>query len=191
MRTVMVLAAILATACSAALPPAASASASASASRSAAPPESPLTFRVGAPQAQMVATLVAFLDASNSGRVDAALALLTENVGISDCGYSPVRLITATGSAAARQWLSDRAADHDQLVLESIRNDNPDPTTGSHVVALSYARRTSDSLRSLGYPNGVRPQTATKVVFTATDDRIRAFANGPFGGPLSLCEPRP
>ena len=38
---------------------------------------------------------------------------------------------------------------------------------------------------------GIQPQTATKVVFTATDDRIRGFANGPFGGPLSLCEPRP
>jgi hypothetical protein len=150
-----------------------------------------LTFVVGAPQARMVATLMAFLDASNGGRVEAALAILTDDVSISDCGYRPTRLITANGSAAARQWLSERAADHDQLVLESIRNENPDPTTGSHVVGVSYARRSSDTLRSLGHPNGVGPQIASKVVFTATDDRIRAFANGPFGGSLSSCEPRP
>jgi len=100
----------------------------------------------------MVATVVALLDAFNSGRVDVALAFLT-------------------------------------LVLESVRNENPDPSTGAHVVAVAYARRTSDTLRALGFPNGINPQAATKVVFTATDDRIRAFANGPFGGPSELCRP--
>ena len=73
--------------------------------------------------------------------------------------------------------------------LESVRNENPDPSTGAHVVAVAYARRTSDTLRALGFPNGINPQAATKVVFTATDDRIRAFANGPFGGPSELCRP--
>lgn len=139
----------------------------------------------------MVATVVAFLDAYNSGRVDAALALMAENAGISDCDYRAVRVITADGTEAVRQWLRDRAADHDQLMLESIANENPDAATGSHVVAVSYARRTSDTLRALGLPNGIDPHLATKVVFTATDDRIRTFANGPFGGDQNLCRPTP
>ena len=189
-RGLMLAGAILGIACSGSVSPSPS-PATPSPPATTAAASSALTFNVGAPQARMVATLIAFLDASNAGRVDAALALLTDDVGISDCGYRPIRLITATGTAAARQWLTERAADHDQLVLESIRNENPDPTSGSHVVAASYSRRSSDTLRSLGFAGGIDPQTATKVVFTATDDRIRGFANGPFGGPLSLCEPRP
>ena len=137
----------------------------------------------------MVATLVAFLDAYNAGRVDAALALLTADVSVSDCDYRAVGVTFANGTEAARRWLLDRAADHDQLVLESIRNENPDPTTGSHVVAVAFTRRTSDTLRSLGFPNGIAPGLADKVVFTGTDDRIRGFANGPGGGSAEFCRP--
>ncbi len=146
----------------------------------------PLTFLTSAQQARMVATLVAFLDAYNAGRVEVALALLTSDVSISDCDYRAVRVTFANGTEAARQWLRDRAADHDQLVLESVRNENPDPSTGSHVVAVAYTRRTSDTLRSLGFVNGVEPRTATKVVFMSSDDRIRGFANG---GTDQLCRP--
>jgi hypothetical protein len=116
---------------------------------------------------------------------------MSDDVSISDCDYRALKVLTPNGREAARQWLSERAADHDHLVLESIRNENPDPTTGSHVVAVSYARRTSDTLLALGVPKGIEPQTATKAVFTATDDRLRVFANGPFGGPIELCRPRP
>jgi hypothetical protein len=126
----------------------------------------------------MVGTLVAFLDAYNAGRVDAALALLTSEVSTSDCDYRAARVTFANGSEAVRQWLRDRAGNHDQLVLQSVRNENPDPSSGSHVVGVAYARRTSDTLRSLGFANGVEPQAATKVVFTSSDDRIRTFANG-------------
>ena len=145
---------------------------------------------VGAPQARMVATLVAFLDAYNAGDVDRALALMTDDVSISDCDYRAPAVLSPIGRSAARQWLTDRAADHDRLILESVVNENPDPASGSHVVAVSYARRTSDTLRALGFPDGIEPQAATKAVFTATDDRLRAFANGPFGGPIDLCKPR-
>ena len=160
-------------------------------SASSVPSPSPLTFRVGAPQARMVATLVGFLDAYNAGDVDRALALMTDDVSISDCDYRALAVLSPIGRIAARQWLSDRAADRDQLILESVRNENPDPASGSHVVAVSYSRRTSDTLRALGFPDGIEPQAATKAVFTATDDRLRAFANGPFGGPIDLCKPGP
>ncbi len=184
-----VLVTVLASACSATGVPTASPSATAPIARSATPTSDPLTFRVGPSQARMVTTFTAFLDAYNAGAVDRALALLTDDVGISDCDYRGPKLLTATGRDAARQWLADRAADHDRLDVESILNANPDPTSGSHVVAVSYSRRTSDTLRALGFPNGIKPQGATKAVFTTTDDKIRAFANGPFGGPIEACRP--
>jgi len=134
----------------------------------------------------MVATLVAFLDAYNAGRVDAALALLTSDVVASDCDYRAASSVSVSGIEAARRWLQQRADDHDQLVLESVANENPDPATGSYVVAVSYARRTSDTLRALGYPNGLSPRLATKVVFSTSDDHIRAFANG---GNSEFCRP--
>jgi hypothetical protein len=139
----------------------------------------------------MVATLVGFLDVYNAGRVDDALRFFVDEGSVSDCDYRNVSLITTTGRDATRKWLQDRAADHDQLVVRSIINENPEPSSGSHVVAASFSRRTSDTLRSLGFPNGVEPRLTAKVVFTATDDHIRAFANGPFGGSLEVCRPGP
>jgi hypothetical protein len=188
---VVLLAVTLAAACSEAVVATPSPSSPPPAARTAAPTPDPLTFRVGGSQARMVATLVAFLDAYNSGDVSRALALVSDDVSISDCDYRGPTLLNAIGRDATRQWLTDRVADHDQLTLESIRNENPDPTSGSHVVAVSYSKRASDTLRALGYPNGIVPQTATKVIFTAADDRLRAFANGPFGGPIALCRPQP
>jgi len=111
----------------------------------------------------MVATVVAFLDAYNGGHVEAVLALMTEDASVSDCDYRTASGVSARRTEEIRQWLRDRAADHDQLVLESIANENP---TGSHIVAVSYAKRTSD-------------------------DRIRTFANGPGGGASDLCRPIP
>jgi len=130
-----------------------------------------------------------WLDAYNAGRVEAALVLMADNAGISDCDYRAVHVITADGKEALRQWLVDRAADHDQLIVDHIFNENPDPASGSHVIGVVYARRTSDTLRALGFGSGIDPRSATKVVFTSTDDRIRSFANGPFGGDQQLCRP--
>jgi hypothetical protein len=148
-----------------------------------------LIFHNSAPQARMVATLVTFIDAYNAGRVEDALSFLADDVVTSDCDFRSSRVTTADGIAAARQWLRERAADHDQLVLQSIANQNPDPSSGSHVVAVAYVRRTSDTLRALGFINGITPNGVTKVVFTPSDDRIRAFANGPLGGGSDLCRP--
>lgn len=145
----------------------------------------PLTFHASASQARMVATVLAFIDAYNAGRVDAALAVLAPDVHASDCDYRTASPVFLDGTDAVRQWLRDRAADHDQLVLESIVNENPDPTARGF--AVSYGRRTSDTLRSLGFSAGVIPRLATKVAFTASDDRIRAFGNG---GNSEFCRPR-
>lgn len=148
------------------------------------PASTATTFRISASQARMVATVIAFIDAYNTARVDAALALLTPDVTVSDCDYRSASTVSLRGADAVGRWLRDRAADRDQLIIESIVNTNPDPT--EHVVAVSYAKRTSDTLRSLGFSNGVTPRIATKVVFTTSDDRIRAFMSG--GNP-ELCRP--
>src|SRR5207244_10144189 len=130
-----------------------------------------LTRHISTWQARIVATLVAFLGAYNAGQADTALAILTPDVVTSDCDYRGVHVTTVNRTEAVRDWLRERADDHDQLVLESIANENPDPASGSHVVAVTYRRRTTDTLRALGFPNGIAPQLASKVVFTATDDR--------------------
>ncbi len=154
----------------------------------------PLTFALSASQVSMVGALTAFLSAYNAGQVSAAQFWLTDDVQISDCGYRPVGLITASGKAQALEWLNQRKADHDHLTIDRVENENPDPATGSHVLGVVYARRTSDTLASLGFPSGIVPQGATKVVFNATDDKIRAFANGPGGAgsvqTLAICTPK-
>lgn len=142
------------------------------------PTPTPLIFRVTADEARMTATVVAFLDAYNAGRVDAALAYLTPDVAILDCDYRSGKVFNVHTTPGAREWLRNRAGDHDFLVLESIKNENPDMSTGSHVVAVSYAKRTSDTLRSLGYPSGVLPSLGAKIVFNETNDLMRTFMAG-------------
>src|SRR5207249_2030418 len=85
-----------------------------------APTPTPLTFHNSASQARIVATLIAFLDAYNAGHVDTALAMLTPDVVTSDCDYRGVHVTTANRTEAVREWLRERADDHDQLVLESV-----------------------------------------------------------------------
>jgi len=48
----------------------------------------------------------------------------------------------------------------------------------STALGVVYARRTSDTLRSLGQPDGIKPQLATKIILTADGKRIGAFSNG-------------
>jgi len=62
------------------------------------------------------------------------------------------------------QWLRKRFADHDRLTLARAADDNPGQPVG--VLGVWYARRTSDTLRSLGRPRGIVPQVGQKLVFT-------------------------
>jgi hypothetical protein len=40
-------------------------------------------------------------------------------------------------------------------MLAEELNENPDPSGGSHVVTVDDARRSNDTLRSLGLPDGI------------------------------------
>jgi hypothetical protein len=129
---------------------------------------------------------VAFLHAYNAGQADRALALFASAPAVSDCDYQAVRTVSFVGRSRVASWLRARIAGHDRLRLGRVWNENPDDQP---VVAVDYDRRTSDRLRALGFPNGIRPALATKVTFTA-EHRILRFANGPYGGSDELCRPK-
>ena len=57
------------------------------------------------------------------------------------------------------------------------------------VVGVVWALRSSDSLKSLGFPKGIRPQLSAKVDFDRTTNQITRFANGPYGGDQRSCRP--
>lgn len=143
-------------------------------------------FSVTGAQAQQIAVVVAFLDAYNAGQLQAALSAFAANAVVSDCDYRAAKNSDFHGRAEIAGWLRARIADHDHLTPAHLDNNNPDQPVG--VIGIQYQRRTSDTLRSLGFPTGIRPNLATKAIFTA-DDHIQSFANGPFGGPPEPCRP--
>ncbi|HZD70600.1 MAG TPA: hypothetical protein VFA45_17400 [Actinomycetes bacterium] len=143
-------------------------------------------FSVTGAQAQQIAVVVAFLDADDAGQLQAALSSFATNAIVSDCDYRAAKDSDFHGRAEIAGWLRARMADHDHLTPAHLFNNNPDQPVG--VIGIQYQRRTSDTLRSLGFPTGIRPNIATKVIFTA-DDHIQSFANGPFGGPSEPCRP--
>lgn len=143
--------------------------------------------RLTATQARATAVVVAFLDAYNAGDLSSALALLTEDVLVSDCDYGKRATVTAYGKQGASAWLNSRIADHDRFVLAELYFGEPN-AEGAFAVAVSYERRTSDTLRSLGFPDGIRPRLATKTVVTESGDRLRVFNNGPgVGATIGTC----
>jgi hypothetical protein len=105
---------------------------------------------------------------------------------VSDCDYRKVEDVDFHGRIEITGWLRARMADHDHLMVGRIYDENPEQPVG--VVGVEYQRRTSDTLRALGFASGIRPKVATKVVFTP-DGHFQRFANGPFGGPSEVCRP--
>jgi hypothetical protein len=84
-------------------------------------------------------------------------------------------------------WLRARFRDRDRLTLSRIYNENPNQ---GRAAGVEFSRRTSNSLRAMGFRNGIRPRVAAKVVFTPAG-RIAVFAFGPGGGNPELCRPEP
>lgn len=144
-------------------------------------------FSLTALQARQVAATVAFIQAYNAGHVEEAVGWLDDAVVASDCDYERADVLLVSGKAQARQWLAQRAANHDRLTMSRVWNENPDDQS---VVGITYERRTSDSLARLGFANGITPKLATKVVFRDHPLRIIAFANGPGGGNRLICRAR-
>jgi hypothetical protein len=144
--------------------------------------QTPGVFSVSAAQAREVAVVVEFLRAYNAGRPRQALALLAANPNVSDCDYRAAEGVQFKGRAAVAGWLRQRSADHDRLTLARIFDQNPDQPVG--VAGVEYQRRTSDTLRALGFRTGITPGT-TKMIFTA-DHHIQWFVSG---GSSGSCRP--
>lgn len=147
----------------------------------------PGTFTVNAAQAKQVTAVVEFLRAYNRARLHPALAVLAAQPSGSDCDYRREQSFTFRGREATVRWLRGLFRDRDRLTLARIYNENANQ---SRVVAVEFSRRTSDSLRAMGFRNGIRPRVAAKVVFTP-GTRIATFAFGPGGGDPELCRPEP
>ena len=174
MGRILRLALVLAVACTPTTAPSASPYPTGNAAATAEPrPTSTLTFAVGADQARFIATLVRFVDAFNAEDLPGATALLTDDIVGGDCDYARHELIVFRNKSEATAWLRGRAADHDRLRIADIVNSNPDPLTGSRVVAVSWLSRTSALL-----PRPMGPHGAAKVVFSQDGSAIRAFNNG-------------
>jgi hypothetical protein len=137
-----------------------------------------------------VALAEQFIAAFNRGDRAAALALLVDEVSVSDCDYKAAADVEYRGRDQVSQWLTARIADHDHLTVERIENGNTDPSSAA--IGVTFARRTSDSLRGSGFANGIKPKSSAKIRFVGSGDdlRIETFANGPGGGPSELCAPR-
>jgi len=127
---------------------------------------------------------MAFVDAFNAGDLARAMAAFGPRPAVSDCDYRAVRAVEFTGRAEVARWLRDRFADHDHLTVSRIFNE----TKARRVVGVEWAGRASDTLASLGFPHGIQPALAAKVVFTSYG-RIFTFANGPVGGSSDFCRP--
>jgi hypothetical protein len=142
-----------------------------------------------ASDAPRVALAEQFIDAFNRGDSAALLGLLVDDPSVSDCDYTAAADVEFRGRDQVSQWIAARIADHDHLTVERIENGNPDPSSAA--IGVTFNRRSSDSLRALGFLTGIHPKSSAKIRFAGTGNglRIEAFANGPGGGPAKLCAP--
>jgi hypothetical protein len=154
-----------------------------------APPVKPTTFTLTALQAAEVSVVAQFIAAYNARQLRKALALFTPDANASDCDYKNARGLKFGGRQQVSRWLQQRFADRDHLVVSRIYDKNPQQPLG--VVVIEYARRTNNTLRALGFPNGIIPPLASKIGFSGTAARvqIQAFGNGPWDGPDKACRP--
>jgi hypothetical protein len=142
---------------------------------------------LAAVRARQVSTVVRMVDAYNAGRLDQLLPLLEDGVGWTDCDYKVGALVTLTGKAEVTSYLRQRFADRDQLDIGTVFNQNPDPASSDLTAGVEFSRRSSDTLRAMGFTAGIKPTLVAKVIFDFTGSRIATFANGPFGGSIEAC----
>jgi hypothetical protein len=147
----------------------------------------PQAFSLSSQQAEEVSAAVRFVNAFNARDLEGALALVASNAVVSDCDYRRVQPVSFTGRRSISTWLRRRFADHDKLTASRFYNENSAQLVGT--LAVDYTRRSSDTLRALGFRRGIVPLIASKLVFSTSAPRIVAFANGPVGGSPEACRP--
>ena len=119
---------------------------------------------------RMIHNLVALLDDYNAARLSEAIALLTDDVGWTDCDYQKQVVVNVTGKSNMTTYLRARFADHDMLTIGTVSNLNPEPSTNQSV-GVDFSNRRSDTLKRLGLSAGIQGLLGAKFVF-ADDGRI-------------------
>jgi hypothetical protein len=145
----------------------------------------PRPYEVGSRWLPGLMTLIAFEDAYAAGNLEAALALLMQDVTMNDCDYVVGQVMDVKGKDEAARLLRAKLSDHDHRQVGQIRNESGE----SDVVGVVWASRASDSLRARGFAKGIRQQLQAKVVFSDGGGLIRNFANAGSGGPRTECRP--
>ena len=146
---------------------------------------------IDAAHARLVSAVVALVSAYNAGDLDAVLSLVGERVVWADCDYRAQNVIGLHQPASHSElsaFLRDAFADHDRLEISSVSfATGEQPGSVGQAVSVAYGRRTSDTIRSLGFTNGILGPRATKIAFSA--GRIVSVSNASF--PVSGAECRP
>jgi hypothetical protein len=95
-------------------------------------------------------------------------------VGANDCDFRNHTTVGFLGREEVGGWLKVRARDHDRFVVDHVRLIGTRPAGA----AVTYRLRQSDTLRALGYPQGIVPDVVTKVGFTTRGPvRFTQFAS--------------
>lgn len=148
----------------------------------------PLTPTIvgGKAEARLV---LSFFNALDAGQMDAALAQLADDAQIGDCDLLKNQPVVFGGKegtlgwvqsdASVNEWLRERIADNEQFILRKIWVGDPSNGYTRDAVGVDLARRTNDSLRRIGYPNGITKNLGAKVILTADHKRIMTIALGP------------
>jgi hypothetical protein len=135
------------------------------------------TFKIDADHARAVTRAVELIDAYNAGNLDAVLSLLADSVAAwGDCdGTAFVGVTRPTSKVDLVPMLRARFADHDHLEIGLLSNSNPDASS-NRVVGIAFSRRSNDTLRALGFPDGIVGPQTNKTVFDSSFHVI-AFAS--------------
>jgi hypothetical protein len=117
-------------------------------------------------------TARAFVDAVDAGRFDEAIALLDEHFAFGgDCDYENLRLWNIADLEYARTWLQALIADRTSIQIVKF----VDVPSRDHALGLEIIR-SSDSIRA-AYPAGVvRPQVPMVMHFSLDGRRIQYIA---------------
>jgi hypothetical protein len=146
---------------------------------------------IDAAAARRVATVVKLVDAYNAADMAGVQSLLASEVAAwADCAGD--RFVAINGQygvfapvakAATIPYFQARFADHDRLEIGQVTTS---PGVGGEGVGSRFARRSNDSLRTLGFPDGIVGPHTNKTVFDASG-LVVAFANA--SGPQD-CHPK-
>jgi hypothetical protein len=147
----------------------------------------PITPTIDAANTEGALLVLAFINAYNAGQLAEAVDLLDKDAGASDCNWETRTDIDIPRNAGNKdkvaEWLRQRIADHDLLVVSRI-------VGNEQVFGVHFARRTSDTLRRLGFPDGLTNSNPAKVILTDDRKRLLGIALGPGPqGDKSMCHP--